>query len=117
MTFPCKEELIEFERMDKLQKRIYPDACDYGIPLGDLLPATLEQMRVNLNEMLTVFKKPEYLYQASNWHNGRDVSFFIPIEDDRGISVRIAFHRDPQVSGGGFIQIDLGNTVRSKVNR
>ena len=111
MTFPCKEELMEFEAMDVRQDRIYPDSCDYGLTLGSLSEATLDQMRINLNEMLKVFKKPEYFYHAENTPERRSVQFFIPIERDsdvvHGINFSLMFHRDPKVDGGGYIQIDI----------
>ncbi len=116
MTFPCKEELIEFEKWSNQQVQIYPDACDCGIRLGDILPEKLEQMRVSLNEMIGMFKKPRYAYSADNWEGGRSVSFFVPIEMygglERGVSFRIAFLRDAKISGGGFISIDIHSTAR-----
>ena len=111
MTFPCKEELVAFEQWANLQRQIYPDAADSGIKLGNILPAKLEDMRRKLNEMLKVFKKPQYDYRADNWHGGRSVQFFIPVELDEGMehgyTFRIAFCRDDKVLGGGFISIDI----------
>lgn len=116
MTFPCKEELVRFERLEERQRQIYSDAADAGIVLGDLSEEKLNAMRSDLNEMLTVFKKPKYDYRADNWHGGRSVEFFIPIEMDEGMEhgykFRVAFCRDAKVRGGGFISIDIIRSSR-----
>jgi hypothetical protein len=116
MTFPCKEELVRFEQHEARQKQIYPDAADSGILLGSLSDKELNAMRVDLNEMLKVFKKPQYGYAANNWHGGRSVEFFIPIEMDEGMEhgyqFRVAFCRDGHLPGGGFISIDIIRTAR-----
>jgi hypothetical protein len=124
MTFPCKEEFIQFEELEKLQKQIYPEAADYGILLGDL--PNLEDLRGALNEMLKVFKKPEYHYDAQSWgdqlyNGGKSVQFFIPIEMDEGMEVgydfRIAFCIDHKLRGGGFISIDINRGSHSPVRQ
>lgn len=116
MTFPCKEELVAFEKLEARQRQIYPDACDAGILLGDIREEDLNKLRVDLNEMLKVFKKPEYDYRADTWHGGRSVEFFIPIEMDEGMEhgykFRVAFCEDKKVRGGGFISIDINRTAR-----
>jgi hypothetical protein len=116
MTFPCKEEFVRFEQMSARQRQIHPDAADSGITLGDLHSDKLEAMRIDLNEMLKVFKKPDYDYRAYNWHGGRSVEFFIPVEHDEGLELgykfRISFCRDKQVRGGGFISIDIRRDAR-----
>ncbi len=87
MTFPCKEEFVLFEQLERRQHRIYPDACDYGLPLGDI--ANIPALRESLNAMLSVFKKPRYHYEATTWIEwgnnvvgGKAVEFFIPVEYD-----------------------------------
>lgn len=117
MTFPCKEEFIQFEKLEARQRQIYPDAADAGIPLAEVdAPA----LRHALNEMLKVFKKPEYDYDAQQWGDGRtggrSVEFFIPIEYDEGMEVgykfRVAFCIDKKINGGGFISIDIARRSR-----
>lgn len=116
MTFPCKEELVRFEKLAERQRQIYPDAADYGITLGDLHEDKLNAMRVDLNEMLKVFKKPDYDYRADTWHGGRSVEFFIPIEMDEGMECgykfRVSFCEDKKVRGGGFVSIDIIRSSR-----
>jgi hypothetical protein len=113
MTFPCKEEFVMFEQLERRQKRIYAEACDYGVPLGDIkdVPA----LRSALNSMLGVFKKPRHHYNAVTWGDailgGKSVEFFIPIEYDgdmeSGYQFKVSFCIDRHVSGGGFISIDI----------
>lgn len=113
MTFPCKEEFVLFEHLERRQHRIYPDACDYGLPLGDIhdVPA----LRIALNEMLGVFKKPRYHYAASKWGDdvigGKAVEFFIPVEYDGdaeyGYQFKVSFCIDQHLAGGGFITIEI----------
>lgn len=119
MTFPCKEEFIQFEQLEARQRQIYPDAADAGIPLAEVdAPA----LRHALNEMLKVFKKPEYDYDAQQWGNGRtggrSVEFFIPIEYDgnqtAGYKFRVAFCADNKINGGGFISIDILRQTRPR---
>ena len=120
MTFPCKEELVKFERWEQMQRQIYPDAADSGIKLGDIRDEKLDEMRQDLNEMLKVFKKPQYDYRADNWHGGRSVEFFIPVELDEGMEqgykFRVAFCCDSKVRGGGFISIDIIRSARHPKN-
>jgi hypothetical protein len=116
MTFPCKEEFVAFEKLAERQRQIYPDAADYGITLGDITSDKLDKLRNDLNEMLKVFKKPDYDYRADTWHGGRSVEFFIPVELDEGMEqgykFRVSFCEDKKVRGGGFICIDINRTAR-----
>lgn len=117
MTFPCKEEFVLFEELDRQQRRIYPDACDYGIPLGDI--ADIQALRGSLNEMLGTFKKPRYHYEATKWGDdvigGKSVEFFIPVEYDgdqeSGYKFKVGFCVDKFINGGGFVTIEIERTT------
>ena len=114
MTFPCKEEFITFERLAARQHQLYQDACDFGITYGEI--TDLQAVRHNLNEMLKVFKKPEYDYKAEQWHKGSSVQFFIPIEYDEGMehgySFKVSGYVDANLKGGGAMCIEIERTAR-----
>ena len=110
MTFPCKEQLIEFSNLQARQHQIYEDASDIGINFCEV---DLPKYRLLLNDMLKVFKAPRYNYRADKWNGGSSVSFNIPIEMDegaeRGITFRVTACKDKKVAGGGFMTIDMYN--------
>jgi hypothetical protein len=114
MTFPCKEEFITFEKLAARQVQLYNDACDIGIPYGDI--PDLDDVRKQLNEMLKVFKKPHYDYTASEWGHGRSVEFFIPVENDEGLEhgyfFQVSGNTDRKLKGGGALTIEIRRTAR-----
>ena len=113
MTFPCKEEFIAFEKLEKRQRQLYLDACDVGIPYGEM---NALEVASQLNEMLKVFKKPEYDYKAQQWHGGKSVEFFIPVEYDEGMEhgyhFKVSGIFDKKLFGGGALTIEIRRTAR-----
>lgn len=105
MTFPCKEEFMVFEQLERQQVQIYPDACDYGVRLKDI--KNIEFVRKSLNELIKFYKNRNG-YKTRQWHNGKAVELFIPVELDgrfeEGVSLEVIFNND---SAGGFITINI----------
>ena len=113
MTFPLKEQVVYFEKLAERQHRIYPDACDIGIPFADVnldaaRKATLELMKF-------------YGYTLQKWRRGKNVTMFVPyeaVEMDtyRGVNLVIGSNTDKKVPGGGFMSIDIYEQYRAKAN-
>ena len=79
MTFPAKENLIFFEKLEKLQTRLWDDACDEGIDLTKY-PVHKAKARENL---LALMKCYAYKMERHGILNS-DTTLFIPFEFDEG---------------------------------
>lgn len=111
MSFPRKEEFIEFEQLARRQHRIFPDACDYGLLIEEF---DVDRMRANLVSMMEVFRNPVYNYKAEQWHTGKSIEFEIPIEEDDGqvfgYHFKLSSH-DVGITRPMFITIDIKHGV------
>lgn len=113
MTFPLKEQFIQFEQLEKLQRRVYDDATDFGVKYKDV---NLTTARDALKDLMKV-----YPYKASQWATGKNVRMFIPIEEAQpgyvhGYGLKVTANNDKKVDGGGFLSIEIDNCVRSHQN-
>ena len=105
MTFPCKEEYIAFEQLERRQHRIYPDACDHGILVSEI--ANIGEIRQNLNELIAMHKA-DRSYFAITWGNGKSVEMFIPFEIDDGVERGVILSVvKTMVRTGDFLSISI----------
>ena len=72
MSFPCKENLIFFERLEPTQGAIYGDGCDVGLLMHE---QAQDIARYHLRELMKF-----YGYRGEKWERGSKVKLFIPIE-------------------------------------
>ena len=114
MTFPCKEQLVYFEKLNGLQSQIYADACDTGIPLFEI---NEKEYKANISALMEF-----YGYKATTWETGKKIQIFIPFEyasmdTYRGVTLEVARCNDPTPSGNDFIAIHFyPNQYRNKAD-
>lgn len=100
---PCKESLVELEKLAKRQKLMYEDALDLGVPYAEV---HLPSYRNAVKELMDFYK-----YKAHKWASGKSIDLFIPFEFDEGhyvgVNVKVSGITDPNIAGGGFINIEI----------
>lgn len=97
MTFPLKENFIHFEILERRQRRIYADACDFGVQITD--EERLEA-REKLMELMEFFgyKMERWGDRVSGRSYGSTTRIFMPVERDGnafgGMALEVTFTYD-----------------------
>ncbi len=106
-----KEYLIYLEKIANEQRKIYPDAADYGI-----LVTHGDGVYTRISEAVNCLKET-YKFKTSKWEgfrgsNGVNIKIFIPFEFDEGYyvgaEVVISYNID-KVRKKNFFSIDITN--------
>lgn len=114
---PDKESLVYFEKMAKLQKRIWSDSIDVGVLVDD---AKKKEAREHLITLMDTYGS-----KLSKWETGSTTKVFIPIEHDEGglagTLLEVSYNEiktrgsllDKSSTAKGFISIELSRKVLS----
>lgn len=113
MTFPLKENLIHFEDLAARQRRIYPDACDFGVKVNLAEKGLAREFLVDLIRF--------YGAKITRWgdksrSHGSNTKLFIPNERDDegcfvlygGITLDVSFNRDA-LRNVEFLSIEISH--------
>ena len=108
-----KEFFREFQDLVQSQKRIYPDACDYGIKVVN----AKDPVCVRVGKLINEYKHlVEDRTENINVHYSTcTVKLFIPWEVDNGMTVGTCIelrYYKTAVKNHGILSIDLNNEKR-----
>ena len=117
MFCACEKDVLYFENLAKLQKRIYSDACDVGYVYDDY---EAKELSKSLKSLMDV-----YNYNYSKWGDiykgpgGFKVSMFIGLEREEneyiGMKLSISCNKDPNRKIN-YVFIDIKGGVYSDVS-
>ena len=113
MTFPLKENLIHFETLSTRQRRVYNDACDFGVKI-DI--AEKDLARDLLVELIRLYGAKITRWGDLNRSHGSNTKIFIPNEHDNegsmvlfgGMTLDVSFNRDA-TRDIEFLSIDVSH--------
>jgi hypothetical protein len=101
-----REHLIYFEKLEAQQKRIFPDACDYGLWVNS------EEFKNNVRERCRELNK-DFKSKSDKWEFGASWSCKIPyeMEDGNWSGVKLTVSLNKTRRGKEFFTIDINRAI------